>query len=50
METNDKTIHDYTDNKKKERLLEQRLKKIEQAILDNERKILIIEKSLRGKK
>ena len=50
MENKDKTIHEYTENKKKEKLLEQRLKKVEQALLDNERKISIIERSLRGKK
>lgn len=50
MESNDKTIHEYAEDKKKEKLLEQRLKKIEQIIKNNERKINIIEKSLRGRK
>ena len=50
MERNEKIIHEYTEDKKKEKLLEQRLKKIEQIIKNNERKINIIEKSLRGRK
>ena len=48
MENN--SVHEYTEEKKKQKLLEQRLKKIEAVLEENTRKLNIIERSLRGKR
>ena len=50
MENNNNSALEFVEDKKRQKLLEQRLKKIEQLVLENERKINIIEKSLRGRK